>query len=114
MFLVIARDVHRYRPLMLVSVVEKLSLGLPVVNPGTPQIGFPPTFSAQARSTSRLEWLFGLRLVSRDARKALKMTAGADKTVRPQDPIIDGSHRFRFAIRSPQLSSRSALRRRTQ
>jgi hypothetical protein len=30
-FLVIARDVERYRPLMLAGVVEKLSFGLPVV-----------------------------------------------------------------------------------
>jgi len=30
-FLLIARDVWRYRPLMLVGVLEKLSFGLPVV-----------------------------------------------------------------------------------
>jgi hypothetical protein len=30
-FLLIARDVHRYRPLMLVGVLEKLSFGLAVV-----------------------------------------------------------------------------------
>lgn len=30
-FLLIARDVQRYRPLMLVAVLEKLSFGIPVV-----------------------------------------------------------------------------------
>ena len=30
-FLIIASDVYRYRPLMLVGVVEKLSFGLPVL-----------------------------------------------------------------------------------
>ncbi len=30
-FLLIARDVHRYRPLMLIGVIEKLSFGLAVL-----------------------------------------------------------------------------------
>ena len=68
-FLVIARDVHRYRPLMLVSVLEKLSFGLPVVILYAADRVSAGVLGAGAIDLA-LGALFGLAfLVSRDGRQ---------------------------------------------